>query len=107
MRNLDNDENIQTSAVDCSYTSITDLKNDKSYEKSKFTLFHNNIRSLPKNYDKLSYTLSLLDFNISCVMLTETNLNEQSRNLYNLLGYSNYNLIRDNKMRGGVSIFLY
>ena len=50
-----NDENISKSIdIECSYVSSEKLKRNISEEQADFTLFNLNIRSLNKNFDKLS-----------------------------------------------------
>lgn len=46
-------------------------------EGNSFNLFHNNIRDLQKNFDKLQVLLHSLDYAFECVFLTE------NRKVYN------------------------
>ena len=71
-----------------------------------FSLFHLNIRSVPKNLSQLKCYCEGLQFSFTVVGLSETWLNESSRDLYAIDGYQHFNCIRDKKRGGGVSLFV-
>ena len=65
-----------------------------------------NIRSLPKNYDRLVLFLSKLKFNFKVIILTETWLSQTNKDDYPLSGYSCSHSVRDTR-GGGVSIYYH
>ena len=65
-----------------------------------------NIRSVPHNFDKLRYYLDELDHKFSIIALSETWLNEYTKTTYNIIGYKHESVFRNNRMGGGVSLFI-
>ena len=74
--------------------------------KNKLTFFNTNIRSIPKNFDKLKYFLFELNHNFSIISISETWLKQYNKDNYNLKGYSHISKIRPKKSGGGTSIFV-
>ena len=74
--------------------------------KNKLTFFNTNIRSIPKNFDKLKYFLFELNHNFSIISISETWLKQYNKANYNLKGYSHISKIRPKKSGGGTSIFV-
>jgi hypothetical protein len=75
-------------------------------EDESFSVYHTNIRSIPKNFDSLQHYLSLLSHEFSVVAITESWLTESTYSLYNLNGYSTLSNHRLVKRGGGVSLFI-
>ena len=71
-----------------------------------FSLMHLNIRSVPKNLSQFYNYSQGLKFTFSVVGLSETWLNESTRDLYNIDGYQHFSLVREKKRGGGVSLFV-
>ena len=69
--------------------------------KHKLTFFNTNIRSIPKNFDKLKYFLFELNHNFSIISISETWLKQYNKDNYNLKGYSHDSKIRPKKSGGG------
>ena len=73
----------------------------------KFSLFNLNIRSLPKNIEKVQHFLDGLHYKFTIITFTETWLAEYNSSLHNFIGYSHVYKLRDKKrMGGGVSMFI-
>ena len=72
----------------------------------KFTLFNVNIRSIPKNFDRLRHYLYELNHNFSVLSITESWLKQYNRTTYNLKGYTHVSKIREDRPGGGVSLFV-
>ena len=70
-------------------------KLDKTYE-SQLSLFHLNIKSISKHYDELELYLKSLDFKFSFIGLSETWLDDNKEEFYDLNGYSSVNRYRKN-----------
>ena len=68
---------------------------------------HLNIRSIPKNIDKLSNYLTLLDLQFSIIALSETWLNNETSELCELPEYRSIHLTRPSRKGGGVSMYVY
>ena len=70
---------------------------------------HINIRSLPKNFDKLNILLGqLLEIQIipDAILLCETFLTETNKNLYNIENYSFVGINRIHHKGGGVGMYI-
>ena len=80
-------------------------KLDKTYE-SQLSLFHLNIKSISKHYDELELYLNSLDFKFSFIGLSETWLDDNKEEFYDLNGYSSVNRYKKNKKGGGVSLHI-
>ena len=61
---------------------------DCSATRNNLSFFHLNIKSLPKHYDELEIFLKSLDHDFSFIWLTETWLDENKQDLYDLPGYN-------------------
>ena len=69
--------------------------NDTSSGIPKFSLFHNNVRSLKRNFESLeTHLLNELEYNFSVIGKTETKLAKIYRNIYRLYQVMNLNLFR-------------
>ena len=73
---------------------------------NNFSLFHINIRSLPKHHTELSCYLENLNVNFSVIGISETWLNDSNCELYGIAGYSHIYQYRSSRIGGGVSLFL-
>ena len=93
------------SMTSCLYRDVNDFKNDFINESSMSVLCFN-IRSFYKNIDEFLAILSLNESNIDIIVLTETWLNNDNKQLGCIPGYVSYHCYRDSKIGGGVSIFV-
>ena len=94
--------------VKCNYfiedTFVDNFKRSGSFDRN-FSMFHLNIKSLPKNHDELVMYLNSLKFPFSFIGLTETWLDENKENLYDVPQYISVTRYRKTKRGGGVSFF--
>ena len=77
-------------------TNITQLNN--------FSMCHVNIRSAKKNLSDFATYLSLLKHNFSVIGLSETWLNDENSDLYDIDGFTFEPICRQNRSGGGVAI---
>ena len=70
------------------------------------SIFHMNVKSLPKHYDEVELYLNSLKFKFSIIGFTETWLDECKHDLYGMDNYTSVNEFRRNKKGGGVSLYL-
>ena len=70
------------------------------------SLMHLNIRSIPSNLTKLVQYLSNLNVNFDIIGISETWLNETNKYIYNLNGYNHVPLVRQDRVHGGVALFI-
>ena len=75
-------------------------------QESQLSLFHLNIKSISKHYDELELYLNSLDFKFSFIGLSETWLDDNKEEFYDLKGYSSVNRYRKDKKGGGVSLHI-
>jgi exonuclease III len=93
----------------CEYYSENDFNKmcyENDYANNSLSLFHVNVRSIPKNKSNLDNYLALLTHNFEFIGLTETWLNDQTCNLFNLNGYNSHHYCRPVKRGGGVSLYI-
>lgn len=74
--------------------------------KQHFSLFHLNIRSVPRNFCNLRSYIQNLNINFDVIGLTETWLNKANSNLYNMNGYVQRESCREGSRGGGVSLYI-
>ena len=95
--------------MNCDYHIDDSFQNNISNNtncSNKMSLFHINIKSLPKHFDDLNLYLNSLDYTFSFDGLTETWLDECKHDLFDLRGYNCVNRFRKGKKGGGVTLCL-
>ena len=75
-------------------------------DESQLSLFHLNVKSISKHYDELELYLNSLNFKFSFIGLSETWLDDNKEEFYDLKGYSSVNRYRKDKKGGGVSLHI-
>ena len=104
-----NDNTYVQNDFTCDYY-IEETFNNKCAELSlndlNFSIFHLNVRSLPKHFNELQNYLTNLNLKFSVIGLTETWLTEHTADLYELEGYRHFKLFRSSKRGGGVSLYI-
>ena len=86
----------------------TFLKNitEKNQFQNKLSLFHINVKSLPKHHDELELYIDSLNFKFSVIALTENWLDKSKQDLFDLEGYNCLHQFRKEKRGGGVSLYV-
>ena len=79
---------------------------DLSLTSDCFSLFHSNIRSIPKNLYDLELFLSGLRIKFTVMAFSETWLNSTNHLLYNIEGYNVESAYRSCRRGGGVSLYI-
>ena len=104
----DNDPDNFYQTFKCEYY-IEDKFNDifiqDRFSEKHLSVPHLNIRSLSKNFEKLTDLLSTIKLNISMIGISETWLKE-SDHVYNIQGYNFIHEVRKNQKGGGVGLYL-
>ena len=97
--------------VNCSYLNEDSLK--KMYDsqtlktrKSSLSLFHMNIRSIPRNINAMSDYIDCLNVDFHVIGISETWLKEDNCGLYDIPGYHCKEKHRPSKVGGGVAIYV-
>ena len=111
---IDPDFHFYTNSCSIKHTKcdyfIEDTFIDKFTKSGSFdrnlSVFHLNVKSLPKHYDELEMYLDSLRFPFSFIGLTETWLGECKENLYELPHYVSVTKSRNSKRGGGVSLLI-
>ena len=106
INNLASEEFSTVSANKCLPFDLTNIESFLSKNSKKMSILNLNIRSLPKNYDRLVLFLNKLKFNFKIIILTETWLSQTNKDDYPLSGYSCSHSVRDTR-GGGVSIYYH
>ena len=106
--NFFHDLNVTSgSSVYCSEEKFRSLINTQNINSdTSLSFLHLNIRSVPKNLDKLQVYLHSLDFSFSFIGLSETWFNDTTRALYDLETYNQEAVFRSDRRGGGVSLFI-
>ena len=86
--NLTSEEFSTISTNKCLPFDFTNIESFLSKNSNRMSILNLNIRSLPKNYDRLVLFLSKLKFNFKVIILTETWLSQTNKDDYPLSGYS-------------------
>ena len=98
-------ENNDIPYVNCSYVSPSDFKSGSADSfHGSFSLLTFNIRSCRRNFASFVTFLCGLMFKFSILVLVETWLTEGSDCAFDINGYKQVNLYRDN-YGGGIKIF--
>ena len=97
--------NINTSI--CKYYTELEFNQQFPQQDYKLSMFNLNVRSLPKNIDKVKHFLEGLHYNFSILSFTETRLCDYNISTHNFNGYTHLFKTRgNNKVGGGVSMFI-
>lgn len=109
---LDPDQNyynqIITHVETCDYHDEDTFKclTKNSSRDNEFSVLHLNIRSLQNKFDDLKSYLNSLEYEFSVIGISETWLNHNNRNDFQLPCYQNIGKIRANKHGGGVGLYV-
>ena len=101
---FDNNSNVLSN---CIYLTSKEFNNIPFPSPiDSFSLFHINIRSLKKHSDDLAEFLSTLDTSFSTIGITETWLDNSTKDLYNIPGYTFLASSRQHKIGGAVGLYI-
>ncbi len=67
----------------------------------QFNVFHVNIRCCSRNFDSLVCYLKECNIDYNVLVFTETWLNENSESLFEIPGFQNISINRNDNRRGG------
>ena len=79
----------------------------KKHENDCISMMHMNIRSMKANIDSFAAYLDTLEFRFKLIALTETWLDNNNHDLYNIPGYNMISNFRRESAGGGVSILIH
>ena len=91
MKNEDCDDESDFLFPESNYRCINDMQDELDLRDIGFRCIHINIRSLPKNIDKLKTILISFDemgYPIDCVLICETFLTDINHDMYSIPGYN-------------------
>lgn len=112
--NINPDFNLPNSKIRCQYYSphsfhvMKNSLNDTRNGIPKFSLFHNNVRSLKRNFESLeTHLLNELEYHFSVIGVTETKIanSDQPEQLPSLSGYE-FEFVPSPLSAGGVGMFI-
>ena len=75
-------------------------------DKRALSMFHMNIKSLPKHFDELQQYLNVLKYHFSVIGISETWSSENNADLYDLSWYVTIKCCRKERRGGGVSLYI-
>ena len=105
--NFDEINNSEIELNHCQYMFSEDFCAKYAHDQSEFSLFHVNARSLKRNFDQFNALLSSLEFNFSVMAVSETWFDVNTNvNLYNIENYSLVHICRQDKIGGGVALYV-
>ena len=81
-------------------------KKISSIETNKLSFFHQNIKSLPKHIDDFESYINSLQIKFSFIGISETWLDKDKQEFYDLQGYYCINRYRENRRGGSVSLHI-
>ena len=91
------------------YITETQLNNvvlNNKVDHNAFSMYHMNIRSVPRHIQELNCYLNNIDLRFSIIGLSETWISNHTSGLYNLEGYDLVEKYRINRNGGGVSLYI-
>lgn len=88
------------------YYDVDSFRLEFRKSPKNFAVFHLNVRSLCNKLDKLNTLLDLLGYKFDIICLTETWLTSFTCEMFNFDGYKSFNLTRNLRRGGGVSVFV-
>ena len=108
---LDPDHNVVKELVksNCEYydeARFCDMVKNNPNLINNFSILHHNIRSIPKNFLSLQEYLDCIDYKFSIIGISETWHNDVTCKMYPLDNYQCLNAYRNNRMGGGVSLYI-
>ena len=112
LNNVDPDENIFTENCrkncksDYYLESTFKIRSQNCVDNTYLSLIHLNIRSFQKNYSNFENYISALDFEFSIIGFSETWLIDSNKSFCSIVGYNHEYLYRQDKIGGGVSLFI-
>ena len=91
------------------YVTSTDLNMlySKVHYENSFSIFHANCRSLSKNFNNLTCTVSLIEPALSVIAVSETWLSPGAADLFHIPGYSFVEKSRILATGGGVGLYIH
>lgn len=101
------DLNTQTLMNSCKYQFPETVNSTlKSRQRNDMVIGCANVRSLPQNFSKIINLSELIENQFDIFGVTETWLNENSENDYNLQGFNSEFVSRADRTGGGVGIYI-
>ena len=91
--------------ISCSYHDPSKFDSSKINDGNKLSILNFNIRSISKNFDNFITFLNGFNVDFDILILTETWLNADNKDLFNIPNYNSYHATRHGR-GGGVSIFV-
>ena len=89
----------------CNYHDLTSYERLVNSEQGVKVL-HINARSITGKFDEIKTLIKTLHNKIDVLCITETWLNDDDKELFQIDGYRSYHLVRTSREHGGVSIFV-
>ena len=92
--------------------NVCNYYTDESFSKismkfqNEFSLYHQNIRSLPAHIDELYAHLQGIDYKFKIIGLSETWLKDYNKEQYNIHGYNSVHNVRTQQKGGGVALLV-
>uniref|UniRef100_A0A3B5QVU5 Reverse transcriptase domain-containing protein n=1 Tax=Xiphophorus maculatus TaxID=8083 RepID=A0A3B5QVU5_XIPMA len=90
--------------IECEYYDEEKFNNSKMI-KAGFSVIHLNSRSMNSNFSKITDYLKRLNGQFSIIAVSETWLNEENKNNFQINGYELHYVNRSSKRGGGVALF--
>jgi hypothetical protein len=113
LSDIDPDHNLLreirgTAIQNCRYYYSSDLMESlkDNSNKTEMSIFHLNIRSIPKNLNTLIPTLHSSGLNFDILGFSETWLKASNADAYGIPGYSHEFITRPEKPGGGISLYI-
>ena len=104
-----NDATSINNVTHCNYyleNTFNNKCNQLKIDNNSYSLCHVNLRSIPKNLCKFEKYLENLKCSFSVIGISETWLTDHNVDCYGINGYNHFNLHRQGKRGGGVSLFV-
>ena len=91
---------------ECSYITSSQLNSELHGKNDIFTVLNINIRSISKNFDKLTDCIKAINHGFTIIGVTETHLKDKPLEYFKLPGYEFEYVNRVGREKGGVGMYI-
>ena len=104
--NVDFANSVTISQCNSVYLTTEEINPFLSCQSNHSNYMHINCRSLPKNYECIINLMSCINTSFSVIAVSETWLKPHNEYIYDIPGYTFVSCTRNDKVGGGVELFV-
>jgi hypothetical protein len=100
-------DHTNSNIIESSHDTWNQFVQDLTPQLNKLLIFHVNIRSLIRNHIQLERVISECPLIIHVIVVTEVNVSNSTKNLFNIENYSMNSELRENRRGGGILVYAH